>query len=107
MSHSTHGRPFIQIGVLGITLAVLGACTATSKISKSPFTMEQTPTSTSGGFSSLAHCLGAKDYRVYVLPQPRDIQVDGTGQILGIQNAVYRCAGRQALREPRSSRRWP
>ena len=39
---------------------------------------------------------GARDYRVYVLPDDEDISSDGSGHIT-IKNAVYRCAGdRQA-----------
>ena len=39
---------------------------------------------------------GARDYRVYVLPDDKDISSDGSGHIT-VKNAIYRCAGdRQA-----------
>jgi hypothetical protein len=39
---------------------------------------------------------GARDYRVYILPDDKDITSDATGHIT-VKNAIYRCAGdRQA-----------
>jgi hypothetical protein len=39
---------------------------------------------------------GARDYRVYALPDDKDISSDGSGHVT-IKNAIYRCAGdRQA-----------
>jgi hypothetical protein len=39
---------------------------------------------------------GAKDYRVYVLPQKSDIRLAQDGSLDGINNATYRCAGDRA-----------
>ena len=39
---------------------------------------------------------GAKDYRVYVLPQKSDIRLAADGSLDGINNATYRCAGDRA-----------
>ncbi len=50
-----------------------------------------------GAAIQLAHHLGAKDYRVYVLPQASDIKLDGAGKLAGIQGATYRCAGQNFL----------
>jgi hypothetical protein len=39
---------------------------------------------------------GAKDYRVYVLPQKSDIRLGQDGSLAGINDATYRCAGLRA-----------
>jgi hypothetical protein len=41
----------------------------------------------------------AKDYRVYVMPQASDVLVDGNGNMVGVQNGTYRCAGERAAPE--------
>jgi hypothetical protein len=39
---------------------------------------------------------GAKDYRVYVLPQQSDVRLAPDGSLAGINNGTYRCAGLRA-----------
>jgi hypothetical protein len=39
---------------------------------------------------------GAKDYRVYVLPQKSDVRLASDGSLAGINDATYRCAGLRA-----------
>jgi hypothetical protein len=39
---------------------------------------------------------GAKDYRVYLLPQTSDVRLNADGSLAGVTNAVYRCAGLRA-----------
>jgi hypothetical protein len=39
---------------------------------------------------------GAVDYRVYVMPQASDIEVNPDGTFADVRNGLYRCAGRRA-----------
>jgi hypothetical protein len=36
---------------------------------------------------------GARDYRIYPLPNPDDVLLDESGALGGVRNAIYRCAG--------------
>jgi hypothetical protein len=42
---------------------------------------------------------GAKDYRVYPLPQDEDIEVGADGKVV-VKNAIYRCAGNREAPAP-------